>query len=81
MTSNMSQLQDLLVEEGIDIQLISFTVDPENDSPEVLKKYAESYEANLSNWSFLTGYEFETIKDLLLIHSAQNYRKILVQIK
>lgn len=64
MTSNMSQLQDLLDEEGIDVQLISFTVDPGNDSPEVLKKYAESYDADLSNWSFLTGYEFETIKDL-----------------
>lgn len=64
MTTNMSQLQDLLKEEGIDVQLVSFTVDPENDSPEVLKKYAESYEADLSNWSFLTGYEYETIKEL-----------------
>lgn len=64
MTTNMSQLQDLLNEEGINVQLVSFTVDPKNDSPEVLKKYAESYEADLSNWSFLTGYEYETIKEL-----------------
>src|SRR5690625_4428083 len=64
MTTNMSQLPDLLKEEGIDVQLVSFTVDPENDSPEVLKKYAESYDADLSNWSFLTGYEYETIKEL-----------------
>lgn len=64
MTSNMSQLQDLLDEEDIDVQLVSFTVDPENDSPEVLKTYAESYEADLSNWSFLTGFEYETIKEL-----------------
>ena len=65
MTTNMSQLQDLLDEEGIDdVQLVSFTVDPENDTPEVLKKYAESYDADLSNWSFLTGYDFDTIKEL-----------------
>lgn len=64
MTSNMSQLQDLLKEEGIDVQLVSFTVDPKNDSPEVLKEYAESYGADLSNWSFLTGYDYETIKEL-----------------
>lgn len=64
MTSNMSQLQDLLREEGIDAQLVSFTVDPDYDSPEVLKKYAESYDANLNNWSFLTGFDYETIKDL-----------------
>lgn len=64
MTSNMSQLQDLLDEEGINVQLITFTVDPKVDTPEVLKKYAETYDADLSNWSFLTGYEFETIKEL-----------------
>ncbi|MCF3944863.1 SCO family protein [Oceanobacillus alkalisoli] len=65
MTTNMSQLQDLLVEEGLnDVHLVSFTVDPENDTPEVLKNYAESYDADLSKWSFLTGYDFETIKEL-----------------
>lgn len=65
MTSNMSQLQDLLAEEGMDeVQLITFTVDPEIDTPEVLKKYSESYDADLSNWSFLTGYDYETIKEL-----------------
>ena len=64
MTTNMSMLQELLKEEGIDAQLVSFTVDPEFDSPEVLKKYAESYDVDLSNWSFLTGFDFETIKDL-----------------
>ncbi|GIO19344.1 SCO1 protein [Oceanobacillus oncorhynchi subsp. incaldanensis] len=64
MTSNMSQLQDLLQEEGMDVQLISFTVDPENDTPEVLKKYADSNGAELENWNFLTGFNYETIKDL-----------------
>lgn len=64
MTSNMSKLQDKLKEEDLDAQLISFSVDPDYDTPEILKAYAESYQADLSNWAFLTGYDFQTIKEL-----------------
>lgn len=64
MTTNMTKLQEKLAENDLDVQLVSFSVDPEVDTPEVLKEYAESYEADLSNWSFLTGYDFDTIKDL-----------------
>ncbi len=64
MTYNMSLLQDQLAEHNFDVQLISFSVDPEYDTPEVLKEYAEIYDADLSNWSFLTGYDFDTIKEL-----------------
>ncbi|RKQ18327.1 SCO family protein [Oceanobacillus bengalensis] len=64
MTSNMSKLQDKMKEENLDAQLISFSVDPEYDTPEVLKEYAESYQADLENWAFLTGYDFQTIKEL-----------------
>lgn len=64
MTSNMSKLQDKMKEEELDAQLVTFSVDPEYDTPEVLKKYAESYDADLDNWTFLTGYDFQTIKEL-----------------
>ncbi len=64
MTSNMANLQTKLSEEGIDAQLVSFTVDPDYDSPEVLKAYGERYDADFSNWNFLTGYDFDTIKEL-----------------
>ena len=37
------------------IHFVSFTVDPENDTPAALKKYAETHSANLDQWSFLTG--------------------------
>jgi protein SCO1/2 len=37
------------------IHLVSFTVDPEHDSPEVLLEYARSYGCNPLRWSFLTG--------------------------
>src|SRR5690625_1886155 len=65
MTSNMVNLQQELEEENIDnVELVSFSVDPDNDTPEVLTEYAEEHGADLSNWTFLTGYDFETIKDL-----------------
>lgn len=73
MTANMTQLQDRLVDENIPIQLVTFTVDPEFDSPEVLKAYGEQYNADFTNWSFLTGYDFQTIREL----SIKSFRAYL----
>jgi protein SCO1 len=39
---------------GKDVFLVSITVDPENDTPEKLKAYAEKFHAR-AGWSFLTG--------------------------
>lgn len=64
MTYHMSELQNRLADNGLDIRLISFSVDPDYDTPEVLTAYAEEYAADLSNWSFLTNYDFQTIKEL-----------------
>lgn len=66
MTSNMVRVQLKLKEVNLanKIEIISFTVDPDYDKPEILKEYAKSYQADLSNWTFLTGYQFETIKEL-----------------
>ncbi len=36
-------------------QFASITLDPEYDSPERLREYAEQHRARLDNWSFLTG--------------------------
>ena len=36
------------------LRLISFTVDPQNDTPEALRDYARRFEAPV-RWSFLTG--------------------------
>lgn len=39
----------------LDVQFVSFSVDPERDTPEVLQKYAEHFEADPAKWVFLTG--------------------------
>ena len=37
-----------------DFGIASFTIDPENDKPHVLKQYAENYGVKSQNWHFLT---------------------------
>ena len=51
MTSKMSQMQKTL---PTAVQLVSFSVDPRNDTPEVLKAYAASRNADAARWRFLT---------------------------
>jgi len=36
-------------------RLVSFTVDPQRDTPPVLAAYARRYQADPSRWTFLTG--------------------------
>ncbi len=38
-----------------DVRLVSFTVDPDEDTPEVLRKYAARFGADPERWIFLTG--------------------------
>ena len=42
------------------IQFLSFTIDPEYDTPSILKAYKKKYGINTENWAFLTGNEAET---------------------
>lgn len=56
LTSKMVLLQRALGGEfGRSVRFASITVEPEVDSPAVLKAYAEAHGADLSGWSFLTG--------------------------
>jgi protein SCO1/2 len=38
-----------------DLKFVSFTVDPQRDTPPVLAKYGETYSADPRRWYFLTG--------------------------
>ncbi len=52
-STRMSELQEPL--EKTDVHLVSFSVDPEKDKPEVLRGYAEKLRADSKRWDFLTG--------------------------
>src|SRR6266550_3182991 len=56
LTPMMSLVQDRLGRDfASKIVFASITVDPEHDTPEMLKLYAQMYGADLGGWSFLTG--------------------------
>jgi protein SCO1 len=54
-TARMVQLQKLMGDRmGKDVFFYSISIDPEHDTPEVLKEYAEKYHVG-PGWLFLTG--------------------------
>jgi protein SCO1/2 len=67
MTMKMSGLQRAVPEK--DVHFVSFTVDPERDTPDVLKEYAQRFDAEPGRWHFLTGEKaslFETAAGMKL---------------
>ncbi len=55
-TERMARLQKAAKEAGAkDFELVSISLDPEYDTPGVLKEYATLRGLDTSNWSFLTG--------------------------
>jgi protein SCO1/2 len=55
-TNNMRLIQERLISDYVDgVQFVSISFDPENDTPEVLEKFARIRNLDLSNWTFLTG--------------------------
>jgi protein SCO1/2 len=64
LTAKMAAIQNKLGSAfGPRVYFVSITVDPERDTPEVLKRYAEAYKANPAGWAFLTGTQTE-IRDV-----------------
>ncbi len=58
MTSNFSELQDLIKAAGDSVaktRLLSITLDPVFDTPEVLKQYGASSNEDSDVWAFATG--------------------------
>lgn len=63
MTERMSTVQHDLLDIN-KLKFVSFTVNPDYDTPDVLKKYAKRYNADISTWSFVTG-KYEKIQELI----------------
>jgi protein SCO1/2 len=55
LTSKMSGLRTRLAPERGKILFVSFSVDPEHDTPAALKQYARKHDADQPDWTFLTG--------------------------
>lgn len=57
------KLDEKLRAEGLDVQFVSFSVEPDRDTPDVLKAYAKKYKDDLKKSQYLTGYNFQQIKE------------------
>lgn len=62
MSNEMMRVQHAF-EKDTDVVIVSYTVDPEHDTPSVLKEYALNHKAIANKWFFLTGNK-KTIYDL-----------------
>jgi len=64
LTPMMSLVQDRLGPDfGTNVAFVSITIDPDRDTSEVLKLYAQMHGADVPGWSFLTG-KASVIQDL-----------------
>ena len=60
LTAKMAGIQSRLGSDfGSKVYFVSITVDPERDTPAMLKRYAEAFDANYAGWAFLTGTKAE----------------------
>jgi protein SCO1/2 len=59
----MTKIQDAFKSDP-NVELVSITVDPDDDTPAVLNTYANRYHADKDKWLFLTGKE-EVIHKLI----------------
>lgn len=61
-TGNLAQMHQEF-KDSDNLHLVSFSIDPKHDTPQVLTEYAQRFQADLTRWTFLTG-EQEMIHDL-----------------
>lgn len=54
LSAGYANLQNKLAASGQKLRLVSITIDPENDTPKVMKEYLKRYRAK-PGWDFLTG--------------------------
>ncbi len=62
-TRRMQEVQAQAKKERVPLTLVSFSVDPEYDTPQVLSAYAGEFKLDTSNWRLLTG-DIEAIKKI-----------------
>ena len=56
LTAKMAGIQNKLGNAfGPQVNFVSITVDPERDTPAILKRYADRHRANSAGWAFVTG--------------------------
>ncbi|MFK5959291.1 MAG: SCO family protein [Lutibacter sp.] len=58
-----------------DFGIVSFSINPKHDTPEILKQYAKDHGATLKNWNFLTGEQdaiYELANNGFTLYAGEN---------
>ncbi len=73
-TATMAEVQKEFASQP-DVRLVTFTVDPEYDTPEILTRYADRFHADPDRWFFLTGKEsdvYRLLRDGFKVGASKN---------
>ena len=65
LTGKLAGVRQRLVADRVRVRYVSFTVDPANDSPEVLARYAREHHVDHDDWRFVTG-DVEAVKRVIV---------------
>lgn len=78
MMVNMADIDKKLIDEGIeDYKIVSFSIDPDVDTPEAMQEYLDMYDVgDQQNWEMLTGYTQEKITDF----AAKSFKTLVADI-
>lgn len=78
MMMNMADVDKKLIDEGIeDYKIVSFSIDPAFDTPEIMQEYLDMYDIqDQSRWVMLTGYTQEKITDF----AAKSFKTLVADI-
>ena len=63
-TMRMRRVQDRTEDIAADLKLLSFTVDPDHDTPAVLAQYADKHGADPDRWRFVTG-DYQKVRTIV----------------
>jgi protein SCO1/2 len=74
LSSRFSSLQDAAFALDENVRMVSFSVDPENDTPAVMEEYANALGAK-SKWYFLTGGD-EQLRKVAIEGFLMGYQKV-----
>lgn len=73
MTANLVKLKKMVEEKNLPVEFVSFSVDPEVDTPAKLKAFASKFDTNFSDWNLLTGYS----NDDIALFAKDNFKTIV----
>ena len=65
LTSKLAGVRGRLVADRVRVRYVSFSVDPANDSPEVLARFAREHHVEYDDWRFVTG-DVEQVKAVIV---------------